>query len=143
MKPAAVPELPPDVAPDVAEVFGTYPAAIRQKLLGVRALIFQTAAVTDGVGPLTETLKWGEAAYLTAVTKSGSTIRIGWKRSAPDRYAVYFHCRTRLVDRFRTLFADELSFEGNRAIVFAAADEIPDGPLARCIAMALRYHLDK
>ena len=90
VKPIAAPELAPDAAPeaapDIAEVFATYPAPIRRKLLGIRALIFRTAAAMDGVGPLTEMLKWGEPAYLTAATKSGSTIRIGWKPSAPDRY---------------------------------------------------------
>jgi hypothetical protein len=44
---------------DVAGVFGSYPTAIAAQLLAVRALIFETAAQTPGVGPLTEALRWG------------------------------------------------------------------------------------
>ena len=134
---AAVPA--PD--PNVAEVFASYPANIRTRLMKIRALIFKSAAA-EAVGPLTETLKWGEPAYLTLKSKSGSTIRMGWKPSAPDRYALYFNCRTTLVDTFRTLFP-ELSFEGNRAIVLDAASEIPTDSLGVCITAALTYHLTK
>ena len=124
-------------------MFESYPAAIRPKLLALRQLIFETAARTEGVGPLTETLKWKEPAYLTATSRSGSTVRIGWKRSAPDRYAIYFHCGTTLIDSFRTLFPEEFLFEGNRAIMFKMSDPVPEGPLATCIAMALTYHRNK
>jgi hypothetical protein len=67
----------------------------------------------------------GEPAYLTEASGSGTTIRIGWKADAPTRYAMYFHCRTRLVDRFRDMFSDEFRFEGNRAIVFEQSDTVP------------------
>jgi hypothetical protein len=128
---------------DIADVFAAYPPAVRRKLMAVRRLIFATAAATEGVGPLTETLKWGEPAYLTEASKSGSTIRLGWKPKAPERYALHVHCQTTLVDSYRTLFADELAFEGNRAVVLQVADPVPEAPLARCIAMALTYHRDK
>jgi hypothetical protein len=133
----------PKLSPEVAETFKTYPAAVRPKLMKLRRLIYDTAAATEGVGPLTETLKWSEPAYLTALSKSGSTIRIGWKRSAPDRYAIYFNCQTSLVDDFRTLFTEELDFEGNRAIMFGLSDDVQQKPLAACIAMALTYHRKK
>jgi len=133
----------PPMAPEVARVFESYPAAMRPKLLAVRRLIFETASATQGVGPITEALKWGEPAYLTAVTKSGSTIRIGCKRSTPNRYAVYFNCRTSLVDIFRQQFPDAFTFEGNRAIVFKASEKLPKEPLAACIGMALTYHRTK
>ena len=131
---AAVPA--PD--PDVAQVFASYPANIRTRLMKIRTLIFKCAAA-EGIGPLTETLKWGEPAYLTLKSKSGSTIRMGWKPSAPDRYAMYFNCRTTLVDTFRTLFP-ELSFDGNRAIVFDTTSDLPMESLGVCITAALTYH---
>jgi hypothetical protein len=137
---SAVP-LPPPA--EVMAVFDGYPAAVRARLLAVRWLIFETASATAGVGPLTEALKWGEPAYLTQASRSGSTIRLGWKESRPEHYALYFHCRTMLVDSFRTLFPADLAFEGNRAIVLDASDDVPEQPLARCIAMALTYHRQK
>ena len=109
--------------------------------MALRALIFNNA-VTANVGSITETLKWGEPAYLTLESKSGSTIRIGWKASAPAQYAMFFNCRTTLVDTFRTLFP-ELAFDGNRAIVLDATRDVPAESLAVCITAALTYHRSK
>ena len=127
----------------VAQAFQAFPAAVREKLLALRELIFETAASTAGVGKLEEALKWGEPAYLTTASKSGSTVRIGWKARSPSRYALYFNCQTTLVDTFRTLFPSELKFEGNRAIVFAVSDVVPTDCLGLCIAAALTYHRDR
>lgn len=124
----------------VAQVFEAYPTKVRRKLLALRELIFQTAAATQGVGELEETLKWGEPAYLTSHSKSGSAIRIDWKKSNPSEYAIYFNCQTNLVETFRTLFPNEFKFEGNRAIVFKKSDVVPTDSLALCVAAALTYH---
>lgn len=128
---------------DVAAVFEAYPPAIRSKMMALRDLILETAANTDGVGDLEETLKWGEPAYVTSQTKSGSTVRIDWKESKSDQYAMYFHCQTNLIGTFRTAFRDTFKFEGNRAIVFNRDDVVPTEELALCIAAALTYHLKK
>ena len=107
----------------------------------IRALIFKCATAEE-VGEITETLKWGEPAYLTSQSKSGSTIRIGWKPSDPARYAMYFNCQTTLVDTFRTRFP-EISFDGNRAIVLDESNDVPADALRVCIAAALTYHRRK
>lgn len=125
---------------DVSSVIGSYPSAARVGIRALRSLILQTAARTAGVGPLHETLKWGEPAYLTSVSGSGSTIRIAWKPSTPDQYAMLFNCKTTLIDTFRTHFPDTFVFDGNRAIVFHSGDEIPREALVSCIATALLYH---
>jgi len=131
----------PFKSPAVARVFDAYPAKVRRAMLALRELIFDTAARTDGVGELEETLKWSEPAYLTARSKSGTTVRIAWKEKQPERYAVYFHCQTNLIDTFRTLFPHDFEFEGNRAIVFKLSDPLPRDTLSLCIAEALTYHL--
>jgi Domain of unknown function (DU1801) len=128
---------------DAAQIFATYPPQIRRQLSALRKLIFEVAKTTEGVGPIEEALKWGEPAYLTSYSKSGSTIRLGWKKSNPAQYAIYFNCQTNLVESFRTLFPSEFKFQGNRAIVFDAADVVPTDALCFCIAAALTYHRDK
>jgi hypothetical protein len=128
---------------DVAATFESYPPKYRRKLLALRRLILSTAKATEGVGKIEETLKWGEPAYLTSESKSGTTIRIAWKRSSPKQYAMYFHCQTNLVETFCGLFSDYFRFDGNRAIVFQENDEVPTEQLSFCIAAALTYHLDK
>jgi hypothetical protein len=125
--------------PAVAEVFRAYPPGIRKRLMFLRQLIFDVASATDGVGELEESLKWGEPAYLTTKSKSGSTIRIDRKKSNENQYAMYFHCQTTLIDSFRTLFPDEFKFEGNRSIVFDESSKVPVKELSSCIAMALTY----
>lgn len=107
----------------------------------LRGLIFDTAEVAE-VGPLTETLKWGQPAYLTQASKAGTTIRLGWKAATPDRYALYVHCQTQLIDSFRTRFP-ELEFEGNRAILFDVNVRLPTPEVAECITAALTYHRRK
>ena len=130
------------LSPEVERVFNSYPANIQKKLRQIRRLVFKTAAAIDGVGLITETLKWGEPAYLTEKSKSGSTIRFGWKKSSPSQYAIYFNCQTSLIDTCRTLFP-ELTFEGNRAIVFDVSSPLPVDEVARCLELALTYHLTK
>jgi hypothetical protein len=128
-------------SPAVAQAFDVYPPVMRRKLLALRELILRTAASTPGVGDLEETLKWGEPAYLTSRSGSGSTVRIAWKKSKPSEYAMYFNCQTTLVDTFRSLFPDKFKFEGNRAIVFHESQSVPADALAFCVSAALTYHL--
>ena len=129
--------------PAVDAVFDAYPKLLKAKLLALRRLIFDTAKTTKGVGRLEETLKWGQPSYLTAETKSGSTIRIDQVKSTANQYAVYFHCQTDLVETFRELYPREFSFGGNRSIILNAEDEISEPALRHCLALALTYHLHK
>jgi len=127
----------------VAEVFSRFPKRIRQRLLALRELIFEVAMETQGVGKLQETLKWGEPAYVTAESGSGSTIRINRRKDSERQYAIYFNCHTTLVDTFRTLFPDVFTFEGNRAIALREDQALPKRELRHCIHMALTYHQRK
>jgi len=129
--------------PDVAAVFAAFPSGPRTRLMAIRRLIFQTAASLPEVGPVEEALKWGEPAYLTPVSKSGSTIRLGWNPADPGRCALYFNCQTDLVETFRAAFADDFGFEGNRALTFPVRGGPPDEILRACIARALTYHAGK
>jgi hypothetical protein len=129
--------------PAVDAVFRGYPKPLKAKLLALRRLILDTARMTKGVGALQETLKWGQPSYLTAETKSGSTIRIDRVKLANDQYAVYFHCQTNLVETFRQLYPTELSYGGNRSILLNAGDKVPEAALRHCVALALTYHLRK
>lgn len=123
----------------IKAVFASYPDPLRSKLLALRRLILDTAKATDGVGVLEETLKWGQPSYLTRESGSGSTIRIDRIKS-DNRYAIYFHCQTDLVATFRELYPDDMIYQGNRAIVFDAANTIPQDALRHCIGLALTYH---
>ncbi len=132
-----MPSKPPT---EVAATYASYPAAQRKRVLALRDLILDVAAKTPGVGQLDETLKWGEPAFVTAQSKSGSTVRVAWKKARPTQYAMYFNCQTTLVDSFKTMFPTAFRFQGNRALVFDEQDEVPVEALRICVEMALTYH---
>lgn len=123
--------------------FDSYPVHIKPLMLQLRKLIFEVARTTDGVGEIEETLKWGEPAFIPSKTKSGTTIRMDWKAKNPDYIGIYVSCNTSLIDSYKTLFSEELEFEGKRAIFIPINNPIPEKELKICFQMALRYHLDK
>ena len=125
----------------VAAVFKAYPAPLRRRLMALRELLFETAARTEGVGTLSETLKWGQPSYQTAESGSGTTVRIDRLKKGGNDFAVYFHCRSGLIGQFKAIYPDTFRYDGKRAIVFAPADRLPTRALAHCIGLALTHHL--
>ena len=123
---------------EVAEIFDTYPAPVRGRLLRLRELVFDTAATTEGVGDLDETLKWGEPAYLTVRPQSGTTIRMDSK--GLDHYALYVHCQTDLVRRVGRS-RPELNCVGNREVAFRVEEAMPEDAVREFVAAALTYKL--
>ena len=123
--------------PEVLKIFDNYPAPVREKLLILRQLVLDTALELDSVDKLEETLKWGEPSY---ATKRGSTIRMDWSRTNTDQYAMYFHCKTKLIDTFKELYRDQFQFDGNRAIIFKLSDDLAIEKLKHCISLSLTYH---
>lgn len=123
--------------PDVAAIFAVYPKAIRERLLKVRKLVLAVGKRVDPIGRVEESVKWGEPSYSTI---SGSPVRLGWNENDPEKYAIYFHCQTKLVETFRALYPKTFTFGGNRAIVFRRLDRVPLKELEACIQLALTYH---
>ena len=115
--------------------FDTYPTSVKLKLLELRSLILDVIE-RNNLGDFEETLKWGEPSYLV---KGGSTVRIDWKPKAKDKYFIFFNCKTKLVDTFRELYSDVLTFEGNRAVVLNLGEPLPIDVLRHCIELSLRY----
>ena len=141
ISPTTDPSAPPIDAPDVAAVFASYDPAISKELMVLRELILSTAAETDGVSRIDETLKWGQPSYLTGETRSGSTIRIA--PAAADSsfdYAMYFICHTNLVESFKDLFGEVLDYDGKRALLFSAGAPLRVSEVRECVALALTYH---
>lgn len=130
---------PPFSDPDVEATFASFPAPARRGLMTLRRLIFETAKEIPQVGRLEETLKWGQPAYLTPETGSGSTIRLGLPKQGG--FALYTHCRTTLVPDFRSLFPDDFTYEGNRAVLFQDGEAPDRDKLRLLIRSALTYHL--
>lgn len=132
---------PPISKPELRAAFDAVPEPARKTLLALRARIFDLAPQLQGVGPLTETLKWGQPAYLTDESKSGTTIRLGLTKTGNP--ALFVHCQTRLINDMRSTMPDALHYDGTRAVLFESGVELPQEPLDMLIQNALTYHQDR
>ena len=119
----------------VKELFDSYPEDARAMLTRVRDFIIQTAKEYD-IGPIEESLKWGEPSYSA---KGGSSVRIDWKAKTPDKCFVYFQCQTRLIETFKEIYGNTFDYDGKRAIVLDLSQAIPVRELKHCISLSLRY----
>ncbi|CUH64662.1 hypothetical protein TG4357_01420 [Thalassovita gelatinovora] len=123
----------------VKAAFGAFAPEARRGLIGLRQLIFETAADLPEVGTVEETLRWGQPAYLTPVRKSGSTLRLGVPKSGG--FALYAHCQTTIISAFAAAFPGQDRIEGNRAVLFEDASQIDPDRHTLLIRHALTYHL--
>lgn len=114
---------------------------VRKRLFEIRHLIFDIAGDHDEIGPLTETLKWGEPSYLTEKSKSGTTVRLSNVKDHPDHCGIYVHCQTRLIGEFRDSFGDELEFSGNRSVLVDVNKPLNETLMKMFLHKALTYHL--
>jgi hypothetical protein len=127
----------------VAAVFENYPKKVRTRLMFLRALIFDIAHKTSGVGELEETLKWGQPSYLTSQSGSGTTIRLDQLAALKGKYEICVHCQTTLVGPFKKQYGDGFTYDANRGLVLDAEDDVPVEELSHFIYLALTYHLRK
>ena len=112
----------------------------REAMARIRALVLDVADEVSA-GPLTEALKWGQPSWLTEATGAGTTLRMG--AVGDDRLALYVHCQTDLLGRYRTQFPEVFEFEGNRAVLVPLDGDWPELPLRAVIGQALTYKRDK
>ena len=125
----------------VHTIIQNYPAAVKDYALQLRTLIIETASANPPIGPLSETLKWNEPAYLTEATKSGSTVRFDWKAKQPGKLGLFLNCKTSLISDFRALFPDTLKYEGNRAVWLDTGADLPHDILAILIKNYIFYFI--
>ncbi len=114
---------------------------LRSRLAPLRELVLAAAASSATIGPLAESLKWGEPSYTPARKGVGSSVRIAPRKDG--KLAMNFICHTGLVDRFREIYPDRLAFEGNRTIIIDPAAPLPSDELRHCVGLALTYFVGK
>lgn len=116
-----------------------YPDWVASRFLEFRSSVFEVAG-SLGLGKVEESLKWDQPSFRC---DGGSPVRFDWSEKRPELFAICFHCGTTLVETFRELYPTRFRFEGNRAIVFARDEELPEEALKHCLSLALRYHREK
>jgi hypothetical protein len=105
----------------------------------LRELIFTAAAEQAIIGPLEESIKWGEASFTPIRKNVGSSVRIQPRKNGD--VALMFICTTGLVERCAENYPGVFKTEGKRALVFARDKAIPEAETKHAIAMALTHKL--
>lgn len=120
----------------VLEKLNGYPEPAKLALLTIRNWIDEVAQ-QDNLDEVEETFKWGEPAYLV---KQGSTIRMDYKRKYQGKIALYFNCKTQLIDTFKEVYSNEFEYQGNRLMLIDLNKPLPEASIKHCLSLALNYH---
>ena len=83
----------------------------------IRALILEVANET-GTAPLTETVKWGEPAFVPA-KRDGTTIRL---TKTETQAKLLVHCQTSLVETYRSRLYKKLGIKTRAELVQLAIE---------------------
>ena len=126
---------------DLQNVICEWPKDAQTHFHGLREIVHDTAASNPKVGPLTETLKWGEPSFLTDKSRSGTTLRICWKAKTPAEIGLFVICRTDMLEQVRALFPDAFRFEGTRAAYLPLSQPIPVDAVSFLTSRTQTYHL--
>ncbi|MCK0149665.1 DUF1801 domain-containing protein [Marivita sp. S6314] len=125
--------------PDVEAALAAHPEDVQGALRALREMILDVAANTDGVGPITETLKWGQPSFEAMSPKTGTPLRIGVPKTGG--VALYTHCQTTVMSQARDVFSDSFDFDGNRAVLLPTDGAWPDAALRQIMRSALTYRI--
>jgi hypothetical protein len=120
----------------IAKFFDAMPVDVAQLLGDARLEIFRISGEAEGIGPLTETLKWGEPAYLTEAPKTGTTLRLG---QIGGRAALMVPCSTTIIEDARAVFGEQPEFSGKRGLILGGERQVFD----YVVNAALTYHIRK
>ncbi|WP_062069378.1 DUF1801 domain-containing protein [Demequina sediminicola] len=125
-------------------VIAAYPREVRERLLELRDLVWDVAEGNPSIGPVVETLKWGQPSFLTQSPRTGTTVRID-RIGAGHDVAVFTHCQTTLVDEFRAKHGKQFDCDGTRGVIVPAngspLEPAREHALRDHIEAALTYHL--
>ncbi|MGG5332532.1 DUF1801 domain-containing protein [Enterococcus sp. AZ163] len=117
----------------IQEFYPTYSEEMISKLEELQNLIWTIAK--EQKKTISESSKWGQ---LSIVSEDGTPIRIA--KFSDNEIALFVHCQTTLIETWKNLFPDRLSFSGNRAVIVSVDSPLPASELQVCIDMALNYH---
>lgn len=111
----------PFAEPEVENIFLGYPEQLRSTLLEIREMIFAQAS-SMGI-PITETIRWWQPSYIPIAKNTGTTIRID--KFGDTQVALFFNCKTTIVQDIKNRFTDQVQCSKNRAIILDAGQALP------------------
>jgi hypothetical protein len=92
------------------------------------------------VGPLDESLKWGQPAWRPRRARQGSTLRLNWQDSAPQTLALYVDCKTTISAIMRDIYPTEFIYETNRVLRVTIGGPLPTQAIDHLARLTFTYH---
>ena len=99
----------------ILDVTAAWSEPAQTRFLTWRALFGDVAAAAD-IGPLDESLKWGQPAWRPRRPRTGSTLRVDWSPATPDRLDLFVDCKTDLAHRVHDAFPHAFETDGRRRL---------------------------
>ena len=119
-----------------------WPTEAQLKFAQIRTLILDTAARAD-VGPLTESLKWGQPAWRPNRPRTGSTLRLNWSDKMPQTLALFVDCKTTLAADIFAAYPNDFQYETNRAMRMALNAPLPESAITHLVHATFTYHQNR
>lgn len=123
----------------VSHITSLWPAEAQLKFAHIRTLILDVGADAD-IGPLTESLKWGQPAWRPDRPRTGSTLRLNWSDKLPQTLALFVDCKTTLAADMLAAYPHDFQYESNRAMRMQLNTPLPEGAIAHLAHATFTYH---
>ncbi len=114
-----------------------WPAPAQIRFVEMRTIILNAGR---DLGPIGESLIWGEPAWRPMKARQGSTLRISWSPEPAKQLALFVNCRTTLAETMRDRYPVSFAYEGNRALRLGIADPLPVAAIDHLARMTFSYH---
>lgn len=122
-----------------SSTIAAWPHAARTQFTEIRDLIL-TAAQDADVGPIEESLKWGQPAWRPKRLRQGSTLRLSWQDNTSQTLALYVDCKTTLSATMREIYPLEFEYESNRALRLSIGATLPVQAIDHLVRLTFTYH---
>ncbi len=128
-----------DMDQSLITAIAPWPDAAQRHFSIARQLVY-AVATDQNIGPLEESLKWGQPAWRPAKARTGSTLRLYWSASDPRHLAAYVDCKTDIAAQMALRFADQFNNDGRRALAFSLEEALPEDAFWQLAHLTLCYH---
>ncbi|APX11725.1 hypothetical protein [Tateyamaria omphalii] len=127
---------------DILTRVESWPQSAQSHFLRTRTLVHDVATSED-VGPLDESLKWGQPSWRPKRARTGSTLRLDWSPATPDRLLAFVDCKTDLAAQMDHRFPGQFHNDGRRALGFDTTHPLDKDAVWQLARLTLTYHRSK
>ncbi|WP_299042453.1 hypothetical protein [uncultured Tateyamaria sp.] len=128
--------------PDFLARIETWPQPAQTQFVKLRQIVHDVATSAE-IGPLDESLKWGQPSWRPKRARVGSTLRVDWSPSTPDRLLAFVDCKTNLAAQMDTRFPGQFHNDGRRALGFDLDKPLDEDAVWQLVHLTLTYHRAK